>query len=158
MNRPVTMATARFGRGSVELAVEFTTSQYHNDPTPIEFYAPVRLSVNDLWAALWDIAKTGFEPAELENPQDVRQLVAGVLVNDGLAVLIDARVELARLVPGSFEHGWALELRDIVCRAFHTVAVTGGPAVPQRRPARVPGCAGRSGGRPGAGQPVGVTR
>jgi hypothetical protein len=112
-----TQTTARFGH----LLVTVATSQYGDVPRTIAFTAPVQLSENDLWAALWHAAGAGEDRADLEDLDYVREIVADAIVNSGLEALDTARGEIAALRPGTADHRWALELREIVRRAFDLV-------------------------------------
>lgn len=112
------MATAQFGR----VAVEFVNDQYEASATGegVAFsLAPVRVSEEQLWAALWHIAAQGTEAEELEDGEYVRELVTEVIVNAGWATVNTALCELRNLTDRDGDrYEWAQEMRDYVRAAF----------------------------------------
>lgn len=112
------MATAQFGR----MAVDFVNDQYEDGASGegvVFALAPVRVSEEQLWAALWHIAAQGTEPEELEDGEYVRGLVTEVIVNAGWGAVNVALHDLRSLTARDGKHyEWAQEMRGYVRAAF----------------------------------------
>lgn len=124
MTSQLPKTTARFGRVSVRIALAMPDEvpampKTSTTARTVGFSAPVRLRADDLWAALWYGRHALEWPEEFEDLAAVREIVADSLVNGGLENAVNqAHTELAGLEPGTEEHVWAAQLRDIACQAF----------------------------------------
>jgi hypothetical protein len=129
-----TTATAHFG----PMAVQFQTAQYEPEPRTVAFAAPVRVSEEELVAAVFRCAEVGLAAEDLADLDYVRELVSDQFVNGGLDEINEARVRAGNLTPGSWWHGYLQEIRQAVRLAFAPVLTRPtNPPAPRRELAGV---------------------
>lgn len=125
----VPTTTANFG----PVAVQVETSQYGDEPRTVAFTAPVRLSEEEMVAALFRWAEVGLTLDELDDLDYVREMVAGQVLNAGLDAISDAVVRVATLPRDSEWFAFLPALRAAVRRAFADVLDTPAPEPVARR-------------------------
>ncbi|NIJ09896.1 hypothetical protein FHU38_000240 [Saccharomonospora amisosensis] len=121
------MTTARFGPQTVRVQA----AQYDGGPRTVAFSAPLRLSEDDMVAALFRAAEIGLEADELDDLEFVREMVADQVINAGLDQINEAYARMCALEPGTVMHEFTNAMRQAVRRAFAPALVP----TPRTRPA-----------------------